>query len=145
MLLRQGSHACSAPTDLPAATSDTSLSSQGSSGEIRYSVRYSRSLLDKAEKSVLIRRARGGELRRTRATTERLAQSEGRPFNADPNDYGNSMVFRIAIVGGGIAGASLFLALKGLDGVEVTVFDGARELRSVARPSLLTISPSSTR
>lgn len=51
------------------------------------------------------------------------------------------MVLRIAIVGGGIAGASLFLALKGLDGVVVTVFDGARELRSVARPSLLTIPP----
>ena len=42
---------------------------------------------------------------------------------------------RVAIVGGGIAGATLWLALKDVAGVELTVYDGARELRCVPRSS----------
>lgn len=39
---------------------------------------------------------------------------------------------KIAIIGGGIAGATLWLALEGLAGVEMHVYDGARELRCVS-------------
>lgn len=41
------------------------------------------------------------------------------------------MPLRIAIVGGGIAGATLCLALRGIEGVEVEVYDGASELREI--------------
>jgi len=39
---------------------------------------------------------------------------------------------RVAVVGSGIAGATLWLALQDVAGVELTVYDGARELRCVS-------------
>jgi glycine/D-amino acid oxidase-like deaminating enzyme len=41
----------------------------------------------------------------------------------------SSSPIRIAIIGGGIAGATSYLALSRLEGVEVTVYEGAKELR----------------